>query len=781
LGNAYSGVAIVSRERSAQNNVIGVLSTDPNPADEVNIIVGNGFVGLAADQANPLNAAGTGNYAGVTVESQTANFISIGNVIAGNDIGTNGSGITGWGNAQSGIYLIGAQGTLVGTNADGVDDTLEANVISGNAQAGVTIDGSFPTTTTTIAGNTISANTGPGVQIINGATNNTIGGSAAGTGNVIALNSGAGVEILGAASIGNQIRGNSIANNGALGIDLGGDGVTLNHIGAAVGPNNLENFPVVDVARHGSTTRVLGHFNGLANRTYILDFFASKSADPSGYGQGQRYLGTGQIPTDASGNATFDSATFANQLGASLSTEFITALATDSAGNTSEFSAAILANAGPVAINDSYLVQQNSMANVLAVLANDTDPAGDPFSLTSVTGPSHGTAAINGSSILYTPTAGYFGPDSFTYTVSDSFGDTSTATVSITVTFRPVTISGTIFQDQNDNHIQDAGESGLAGWTVQLDGGAMSVTTDASGAYRFTGVGPGVHTVSEVVQSAYIETSPRGDAYSINTSNGVDVSGKNFSNEIPTNARDNSLPGYSENGSGWTTLNSGWRGNSRTHTIDLNGKTSASWSLNAGATILPGQYEVFVSYVPAAGRATNAPYTIADNKTVLGTIAVDQTQTPSDGLYQGVRWRSLGVFTFNSGKPIVTLNANANGVIDADGVLLIPASAYAPPMSPMGAVALASPTSSASVTAPLVAAASPPANLIDHIFSNPSAHQPPEGVLLGGMASTTTATAVIDAAATGLPQDPDDFSIDGAWSMRSGSELATTDQLSPRF
>src|SRR5262249_8526002 len=146
-------------------------------------------------------------------------------------------------------------------------------------------------------------------------------------------------------------------------------------------------------------------------------------------------------------------------------------------------------------------------------------------------------------------------------------------------------ISGTIFAETDDNHVLDPGEPGLAGWTVQLDGGAMTTTTDASGNYTFTGVGPGTHIISEVVQSAYIETSPRGDSYTVNTSNGLDVSSKNFSNEIPTNARDNSQPGYSENGSGWTTLTSGWLGTSRGHAADPSGNSYATWKLNVGATV----------------------------------------------------------------------------------------------------------------------------------------------------------------------------------------------------
>ena len=78
-------------------------------------------------------------------------------------------------------------------------------------------------------------------------------------------------------------------------------------------------------------------------------------------------------------------------------------------------------------------------------LANDSDPNSggsiDPTTVKVGTGPSHGSVAVNASTgkITYTPTAGYSGPDSFTYTVKDNFGLTSNAaTVSVTVT-KPVT------------------------------------------------------------------------------------------------------------------------------------------------------------------------------------------------------------------------------------------------------------------------------------------------------------------------------------------------------
>ena len=93
-------------------------------------------------------------------------------------------------------------------------------------------------------------------------------------------------------------------------------------------------------------------------------------------------------------------------------------------------------NRPPVANNDSFTVPQDSGANVLDVLANDSDPdPGDVLSIVGTTNPAHGTVAILGGAtrLSYTPNAGYSGPDTFTYTISNGHGDTATATVSITV------------------------------------------------------------------------------------------------------------------------------------------------------------------------------------------------------------------------------------------------------------------------------------------------------------------------------------------------------------
>ncbi|NIO76521.1 MAG: tandem-95 repeat protein, partial [Armatimonadetes bacterium] len=62
----------------------------------------------------------------------------------------------------------------------------------------------------------------------------------------------------------------------------------------------------------------------------------------------------------------------------------------------------------------------------------DSDPDGDPLTITAVTQPAHGTSAINGASVTYTPSADFSGTDFFTYTISDGT-HTATATVNVTV------------------------------------------------------------------------------------------------------------------------------------------------------------------------------------------------------------------------------------------------------------------------------------------------------------------------------------------------------------
>ena len=106
--------------------------------------------------------------------------------------------------------------------------------------------------------------------------------------------------------------------------------------------------------------------------------------------------------------------------------------------NTATVSLTVTAtNTAPVAANDSYATPKNTTLTVAApgVLANDTDADGNPLTAAVVTSVSHGSLTLNpNGGFSYTPTAGYVGPDSFTYQANDGTANSNTATVSLTVT-----------------------------------------------------------------------------------------------------------------------------------------------------------------------------------------------------------------------------------------------------------------------------------------------------------------------------------------------------------
>jgi hypothetical protein len=345
VGNS-SGVVI---DAGANSNIIGEIGGASS-----NLISGNSNYGVE------ISGAGTSK-----------------NAVTRNQIGTNADGTAALGNQNYGVLLyMGASsnnigdpvqsnaGNQIGGNAFGVvitggahDNTVggvasgAGNLISANAEIGVWVIGSG-TTGNTVEGNRIGTDaTGlvaapnwQGVLIEGGASSNTIGGTAAGAGNVIAFNHAAGVVVGESDSVGNAIRQNSIFSNGALGIDLGGDGVTPNTPrGPHTGPNNLQNYPTLSAPVSPLSGTGFGPWtlpftlNSTPNtNNFTVEFFANATPDPSGHGQGQTFLGSMLVNTDQGGNHT-DSFSYSPVPGQ----PFITATATDPAGNTSEFSAAV--------------------------------------------------------------------------------------------------------------------------------------------------------------------------------------------------------------------------------------------------------------------------------------------------------------------------------------------------------------------------------------------------------------------------------------------------------
>jgi hypothetical protein len=96
----------------------------------------------------------------------------------------------------------------------------------------------------------------------------------------------------------------------------------------------------------------------------------------------------------------------------------------------------LVANDPPVGVDDQATTTAGAAVTV-QVLANDSDPGKHPLTVTGVSTPAHGTAVIShdpgGDTVVYTPSAGFTGTDTFTYTITDSVGLTATATVTVRV------------------------------------------------------------------------------------------------------------------------------------------------------------------------------------------------------------------------------------------------------------------------------------------------------------------------------------------------------------
>ena len=237
--------------------------------------------------------------------------------------GANGLLVTAGGSIVRGLRITGFAG-------DGIELAgLGGNIVEGCA---IGVD----------AAGASQANTANGVLISGGSHGNSIGGVLPGQANLIAFNGQDGISVAAAvANTNNAFRRNSIFSNGDLGIDLGTTGVTVNDANDVdTGANQLQNFPVLSAVTTNSPAEVTvaGSLASAAGTTYSVDFYASTTLDTSGHGEGQFYLGSTNLTTDGSGLATFG-VSFAT----GLSGRYVSATATDSNGNTSEFARWVVA------------------------------------------------------------------------------------------------------------------------------------------------------------------------------------------------------------------------------------------------------------------------------------------------------------------------------------------------------------------------------------------------------------------------------------------------------
>ncbi|HUY32931.1 MAG TPA: PKD domain-containing protein [Pirellulales bacterium] len=506
-GNAQFGVYITGSSatgNTVEGDYIGTnaagTSTLGTQSDgvQINGSSGDTIGGTSAGSGNLIS--GNVNYGLILVAAGAT-----GNLVEGNDIGTDASGTLAVPN-YDGIYVEGAAGNTVGGTAAGA-----GNVISGNTSDGVFVDAA--SSANTFAGNFIGTNAAGAGADANGANgveidgpNNTIGGTAAGAGNVIAYNLADGVSMSGASTTNNAVRGNNIYSNGALGIDLTSGATTFTPIV----------YPVIQsIVTRSSGTTIAGSFTSTPNTTYALDFFANPSGG-TGAPQGQSFLGTVTVATDSTGVASFS----ATLPGGSVASDVFDSTVTVAGYNTSEFSPQLTGftpstDIPPVVSITGTTTGPASLPAAFSSTVTDASPSASSYTYAwSVTETGNPSFALPAGIVTSQPTFQFTPSQTGTYqvslTVTDSQGGAGTATSTLTVdALAPaVVISGPLTGGANAPVTFNSTVTTLPGgavasyaWTA-TDSSGIVRATGAAASFTFTPVGGGFYTIALAVTDA---------------------------------------------------------------------------------------------------------------------------------------------------------------------------------------------------------------------------------------------------------------------------------------
>lgn len=323
IGLNASGMAVIPNNNTGiNNNGSSFITVGNGSADGRNVIAGNlerAMINIGAFS----NITLSGNYIGtnftgnvgvanaVTLPGGGADaivFSSSSNsasniVVTGNVIGAfTGSLLDFW---ETNVTNVTIQGNNLGIGADGTSiltpATTEAQIFLNGPNASVRAHNNF-----LIGG----SGNGQGNLIANGGNIgivvNSTGTDIRITGNTIRNMTNSGVAVLSTSKV--AIYANSISGNGGLGIDLGTTGVTANDAGDGdSGPNDHLNFPAITGVNVRGPNQLGYNFTldvPAAANSYRVEFFANSAADPSGHGEGERFLGHVDI-THAGGAQSF--------------------------------------------------------------------------------------------------------------------------------------------------------------------------------------------------------------------------------------------------------------------------------------------------------------------------------------------------------------------------------------------------------------------------------------------------------------------------------------------
>ena len=298
-------------------------------------VIGSSKVGVfLAGQRNRVE----GNYIGVSVAGD-ASMPNRGDAVFAGELG-----LISCQAKTEGFRYVGDDNTIGGLSSGaGNFFSAESNNCAVRLQArGTHVEGNFMGTDrdggSGVSGFGLAAQPGCGVFLAQGAHQSHIAY------NTIAFNgkgvvAGPTVSRTRPPSAANDIHANSIFSNVSLGIDLANDGMTANDSDDAdAGPNGLHNFPERLAA---TPSGIRGVLMGAPDTQHRIDFYRNTRCNPSGQGDGEKFLGSTSVLTDSSGKVSFSAFVAGLQV-----ERFVTATATSVADGTSEFSQCVMVKSG---------------------------------------------------------------------------------------------------------------------------------------------------------------------------------------------------------------------------------------------------------------------------------------------------------------------------------------------------------------------------------------------------------------------------------------------------
>lgn len=263
--------------------------------------------------------------------------------------------------------------------------------------------------------------------------------------------------------------------------------------------------------------------------------------------------------------------------------------------------------APPVSADSSATVAANSANNTISLALS----GGTPTSVTLVTSPAHGSATVSGTTVTYTPVAGYSGSDSFVWHAANSGGTSADATVSLTVSAPTLTLSpasgslpsATAGTAWSQTLIVSGGTvpytwSSTAlppGITLSASSGTLSGTPSASGSYSFQATATDAHGASGSV------------SYTLSVSAAAPVASDSAAT-VAANSSGNALP------------------------LSLSGGAANSLSIvtppSHGSATVSG---IGITYTPAAGYAgsDSLTYTASNSSGISAGARISVSVSPS--------------------------------------------------------------------------------------------------------------------------------------------------------